>query len=354
VYLRLRSRDPGNAQLATLARQARDRAARLIPTAPEAFLAQADFALSVDNDTRSAMRVYRDGLAQHPGDPELLTGLAYQLYGTGQIDSALVVMEKSSALDPRSPEGALGLAQAYAGVRRWPESDSAYVRAIALAPEQYHAYFERAQLQILWRGDTVAARKIMQTAEERIGRAEFVRKMCVACFDWTGALAAEYERVLDQLSLKGFSSRDSANYYGARADRAFMRGDAATNRVYSDSALRVIRPVLKANPKLRWAMFSLAYSSACLGDSATTRKALASAFQRTLEIGDTVAVRAWLADNWGWVLTRMGQREAAAESLKVAVSEPRYPYLTAKALSVSPYYARLRGVPVFDRLIAGP
>ena len=78
------------------------------------------------------------------------------------------------------------------------------------------------------------------------GKVEFVRRMCVACFDWAGPLAADYEHILDQLTLEGFAPNDSANYYTARAYRAFMRGDPARQRVYWDSARMVTERMLRA------------------------------------------------------------------------------------------------------------
>ena len=52
-------------------------------------------------------------------------------------------MQRAVALDPRSAERQLGLARAYFSSKRYAEADSAYDRAIAIAPDQYHAYFEK-------------------------------------------------------------------------------------------------------------------------------------------------------------------------------------------------------------------
>jgi hypothetical protein len=51
----------------------------------------------------------------------------------------------------------------------------------------------------------MGARKTIAQAEARIGKVEFVRKMRVAWFEWPSLLAADYERVLEELTLEGFS-----------------------------------------------------------------------------------------------------------------------------------------------------
>jgi tetratricopeptide (TPR) repeat protein len=184
----------------------------------------------VARDKARAAEEYETALRLQPGNAEVLSAIALHLWDQGFRDSALGTMVRAAALDPRDPQRQLQLGHAYTGARRYPEADSAYARAISIAPDQYHAYFSRARALLYWKGDVEGARRIMAEAETRIGRVEFVRKMCVACFDWAGPLAADYEHVLDQLTLEGFSPNDSANYYTARAPAC--RGEAARQRIY--------------------------------------------------------------------------------------------------------------------------
>lgn len=54
-------------------------------------------------------------------------------------------------LDPRSPQRALGLGRVYEFRLSYPAAVAAYDRAIALAPDQYHAYFDKARTLLSWR-----------------------------------------------------------------------------------------------------------------------------------------------------------------------------------------------------------
>jgi hypothetical protein len=51
-------------------------------------------------------------------------------------------------------------------------------------------------------------------------------------------------------------------------------------------------------------------------------------------------------------LVLLGQQVAAADSLALIVADTAFPYLSRPALRVDPFYARLGGVPAYDRLIA--
>ncbi|HEU5039812.1 MAG TPA: protein kinase, partial [Gemmatimonadales bacterium] len=229
-------RDASDRESRDLARTAAERAVATAPGDPEAHLALGRYYTNIARDEPRAQAEFDTALRLQPGNAEVLSAVAFRLWERGRRDSALATMIRAAALDPRAPEGQGRLADAYSAARRWAQADSAYDRAIALAPEQYHAYWGKVRNILRWKGDVGAARQVMAQAEARIGKVEFVRKMCVACFEWPGPLGADYEHILDQLSLDGFAPSDSANYYTARAFRAFVRDDLRRSRVYWDSA----------------------------------------------------------------------------------------------------------------------
>jgi Flp pilus assembly protein TadD len=263
-------------------------------------------------------------------------------------------MRRAVALDPRSAQRHLGLARSYFMTKQYAQADSAYDRAIALAPDQYHAYFEKGRTLIVWRGDVEGARRTMAEAEARIGKVEFVRKMCVACFDWAGPLAADYERVLDQLSLQGFGPNDSANYYTARAYRAHARKDAARSRVYWDSARVVTERIARAEPDDGYAHENLSTIYAGLGRADASSREITAAADLYRAQGDTVNLLAYRRLVTTTNLVLLGQRNAAADTLALILADSTYPFASLAALRVDPFYGELRGVPAFDRLIAGP
>ena len=256
------------------------------------------------------------------------------------------------ALDPRSAERALWVAEAYAASGRYADAVRAFDRAIELAPDQYFAYFNKAQTLLLWRGDVDAARATMRQAETRIGKVEFVKKMCVACFDWTGPLAPDYEHVLDQLDLSGFSARDSANYYSARAWRAYMRRDAAKQRVYWDSARVVSERFVRARPDDAFFHRRLGGVYAGLGRRADAAREHVRYQEIRRAQGDTASLRTDAAWDAAINLLLVDQPEAAIDSLKVTMSDTSYHYLTPALLRADPFWDPVRSNPRFAQLAA--
>ncbi|MGH7631254.1 MAG: protein kinase domain-containing protein [Gemmatimonadales bacterium] len=352
THLYLYERDRTDTTHRAAARHAAQRALALGSAMGEAHAAMGDYLWGTENDQHRAMVEYSAALRHDAKNPELLASVAWNQFWRGRRDSALVNMERAAALDPRSAERALNAAGMYRLLARFPQAIAAYDRAIELAPDQYFAYFHKAQTLINWGGDVDAARTTMQQAEARIGKVEFVKKMCVACFDWTGPLAPDYEHILDQLDLSGFSSRDSANYYSARAWRAYMRQDAARQRVYWDSARVVSERFVRARPDDAYFHRRLAGVYAGLGRQAdAAREHLRYQALRRAQ-GDTT----WLRNDAAWdaaidlLLAR--QPEAAIDSLVVTMSDTSYHLLTAAQLRVDPFWTPLRTNPRFQQLAA--
>jgi TolB-like protein/Tfp pilus assembly protein PilF len=352
THLYLYERDRTDTTHRTRSRAAAERALRLAPDLPEAHAAMGDYFWEAEEDANSARERYAAALSRDPRNPELLASYGFNQWVRGYRDSAVTTLERATALDPRSAERALWLAEGYAASGRYPEAVRSYDRAIEMAPDQYFAYFNKAQVQLIWRGDVEGARATMQQAETRIGKVEFVKKMCVACFDWTGPLAADYEHVLDQLDLSSFSSRDSANYYSARAWRAYVRGDAARQRVYWDSARVVTERFVRLRPDDPYFRRRLATVYAGLGRGVDAEREQIRYVDLRRERRDTFALRPDAALDAAVNLVVLGRREAAVDSLRVAVSDPSYHWISPALLRVDPIWTSLRSNPRFQQLAA--
>jgi eukaryotic-like serine/threonine-protein kinase len=352
VHVYFFRRSPDDVGQRRAAEKAVERALALAPNSVEAHLAAGVYRLNIERDVAQAGDELRLALRADPNSAEALDLLSFIQFLRGFKDSSLTTAARAAALDPRSPDRALGLAQSLAVLRHWAASDSAYARAIELAPDQYHAYWERAQVQLLWQGDTAAARRIMQEAETRIGRVEFVKKMCVACFDWTGALAADYEGVLDQLSLAGFSPVDSANYFAARSARGYMHGDENRRRVYADSARRVLERLVRAQNQDPYRFVQLAGVYAALGRAADATASLGREAELRRQQNDTTDLRIDLAEQSARVLLLLGRNAEALDSLRVVLSDTTYPFTTPASARVDPFWGPLTGTPEFKRLTA--
>ena len=345
-------RAPDDSTRPRAAKAAVDRALALAPGSAEAHLAAGHYISRVENDQRRSMAEYQAALRSDASNPEVLAAVAYTLFWQGAKDSATATIQRASTLDPRSPDRALDLARFQMALRRYAAADSSYARAIALAPDQYHAYWERASTQLLWHGDVEGARRVMHEAEARIGKVEFVKKMCVACFDWTGPLAGEYEAVLNQLSLDGFSPVDSANYYAAKAARGYMHGDTRRQHAYADSARVVVERLVRAQPEDAYLTARLAFVYAALGRGPAADAALRREAELRRAQGDTVGLRADLAEQSARVLMLQGKREPALDSVRAMFADSQWFFISPAEVAVNPFWAPLRSLPGFQGLAA--
>jgi serine/threonine-protein kinase len=350
--LYLYERDRTDTTRRALARWAAERALALAPDLAEAHAAMGDYLWEAEGNQSAAMERYAAALRRDPKNPELLASVALNQWVRGRRDSALTTIQRAASLDPRSAERALWLAETYTAVGRYADAVRAYDKAIELAPDQYFAYSNKAQTLLLWRGDVDAARATMRQAESRIGKVEFVKKMCVACFDWTGPLAQDYEHVLDQLDLSNFSSRDSANYYTARAWRAYMRRDAAKQRVYWDSARVVTERFVRLRPDDPFFHRRLAGVYAGLGRPVETAREHIRYQEIRRARGDTASLRSDAAWDAAVNLLLLGQPASAIDSLRVVAADTGYHHLTPALLRVDPFWTAVRGDPRFQQLAA--
>jgi serine/threonine-protein kinase len=344
-------RDPSDSKSRELARTAAERAVAAAPVEAEAHLALARYFEHIARDEAKAAAEYETALRLQPGNGEVLSAIAGRLWEGGRRDSALATMVRAAALDPRNAELQGDLADAYSAARRYPQADSTYDRAIALAPEQYHAYFGRSRNLLWWKGDVDGARRVMREAETRIGKLEFVRRMCVACFDWAGPLAPDYEHILDQLTLEGFAPNDSANYYTARAYRAFMRGEAARQRVYWDSARMVTERMSRAAPDRAYLHEQLSTSYAGLGRREQATASLRAAYDLYRAHGEIALIDGWRRLTAATNLLLLGDRTAAADTLSLVLADTSVFFLTRASVAVDPFWLKLKGVRSFDEAV---
>jgi serine/threonine protein kinase/Flp pilus assembly protein TadD len=345
-------RNPSDSESRELARTAAERAVATAPGEAETHLALARYYENVARDEAKAATEYETALRLQPGNAEVLSAMAFRLWGSGRGDSALATMVRAAALDPRNAELQGNLAEAYGAARRYPQADSTYDRAITLAPEQYHAYFAKARNLIWWKGDVEGARRVMREAETRIGKVEFVRKMCVACFDWAGPLAPDYEHILDQLTLEGFGPNDSANYYTARAYRAFMHGEPARQPVYWDSARMVTERMSRAEADRAYFHEQLSTIYAGLGQRDQAMASVRTAYGLYRAQGDTALIDGWRRLTAATNLLLLGDRTAAADTLALILADSNIFFLTRAAVSVDPFWQKLKGVRSFDEAVA--
>jgi len=118
----------------------------------------------------------------------------------GKFEQALENLKRSYELDPLNHFGAWEIGTTYIYLRKYPEAERYYDRAISLAPDLSFAYYFKGWLYLCWEGSTEKARAILEEALQSIRSAETPRILNllinIDLFD------GNYQEALDRLSLE--------------------------------------------------------------------------------------------------------------------------------------------------------
>jgi serine/threonine-protein kinase len=349
------------------ARSAAERAWALDSTLVETRIARTGY-LSESGDQESAYRLARETAQAAPGNVEVLVSLADFEWATGRYDDALGSYERATTLDPRSALAWGQLAGTLGRLRRYEQSIAAHEQEIALVPDNAVAYAVQASTHLLWRADTASARQTI----ERAGRAPpwIVRfpSGIAGIAIWKHALPPDLTHARDTLTLAGYLAGAGAvapeMFHLMKLRHRTATGRADRARAHADSIVVRLEPMLERGADLPW-MFGwfsrrsvLAEAYATLGRSADaasqadrymdeTRKRLKS--QRTTDSESLCHA----LHNAAYVDVLIGRRDVAVARLAEALGLPCGLRISKALLRADPSWGPLRGLPAFERLVAG-
>jgi TolB-like protein/Flp pilus assembly protein TadD len=144
------------------ARQAMDRTVTLADGRVEAALARGNYLYYVRGDYRGALAEFREAAETLGQTTDLQYGIAAVLRRLARHDEATAMFESIVEREPRHARAVFELAFTYMVQRRWADAETQYERSIDLAPDQAVAFGGLAQIALLGRGDTVAARRVIE------------------------------------------------------------------------------------------------------------------------------------------------------------------------------------------------
>jgi serine/threonine-protein kinase len=330
------------------ARVAVDRALRLAPELAEARIARGYLYYWGMSDYAHALDEFEAARRQQPGNSELLTAIGYVQRRRGQWDTALARFEEAVRYDPRSALRALDLADTYMSLRRYPEAERAFDRAIQLSPDWAEPWAYKAMLQLVWRGDRKRARSVMVEALQRVNAGRLAQALTIPDAISGSLLTADtaFARALEAIPLASFDG-DSARYHLLHAEAAAFRGDQRAERAHADSALPRLARQLGERPddaKLL-ARVGLAYARAGRrADAVRAGRRAAELMPPSLDANSGPYVLAKLAQ----IYILVGEHDRALDTLEPLLQVPGW--ITPALLRSDPIWSALRAHPRFARL----
>ena len=357
AYLSLLQSAP-DPTLQVKARNAAARAAALDPGRPEVRRALAGYAL-VRSDPEGAIAA----LGSAPEDADGLTVMGVAMLQLGRPDEAVAALRRAELLDPQSPEIPVDLSFALTDLGLYEEGIRAGERALALTPDNFNAYSYQANAYLLWRADTVAARRVLERAVVGLGAARAVRLAGggrVGPRLWARIVPPDMRAAADTLSLSAYYAAGGGGpvgFHDLKGSHFFGVGDTRRARAHFDSLVTIYEPMLETDT----AAYSegaanrptaLARAYAYLGRTADAARltdwevgrARAARARRTLTI---VLRRAAMND----VLT--GRHDLAVMRLAEVLQLRSGWAISRPLLRADDHWDPLRGRADFARLVAG-
>jgi serine/threonine-protein kinase len=329
------------------ARGAAQRALSIAPDRPEGHVALGMYYSRVERDFAKAAAQLTAGLRLSPNDADLLTLKGVNEEFRGQWDSALVHLERATALDPRSPGRARLLGYLLLRLHRYDDAALALGRGIAIDSTDLDLVEDRAMVELA-RGDLARARSVLRAVPSSVDPAELAAHVATY-WDLYWALDDVQQRLLLRLGPSSFGG-SRGDWALALTQTHWLRGDSDLARSFADTARADFERQLAtaSDDALVHALYGL--SLAYLGRE---REAIEEG-ERAVAI-TPVSRDAYTGPYLAHVLVRIyllgGAYEEALDVLEPVLQTPYQ--LSPGWLRVDPTFTALHGNPRFERLAGG-
>jgi serine/threonine-protein kinase len=335
------------------AKQSADLALRLSPDLAEGHEALGFYYYWGHFDYDRALEQFRIAQRAQPNSADLAIAIGAAERRRGNFEAGLREFERSVRLDPRSPVTGLDLAYTYGILGRYAESQRAWDRAIALAPDQARPYSLKTYFVLRHTGSAAAAGAVLEEGLRRVtgnrGELELgLARVALVGGDYRSALKRSMATQAPALNFhEEFVPRAQliAEAHGAI-------GDAAAGRTYYDSAQMLVRQRLRESPNTANLHSSLGIALAGLRQ----REQAIQEGRRGVEllpVSRDALDGPFRVRDLARIYVMVGEHEAALDQLEALFALRAGNPLSAPLLRLDPVWAPLGKHPRFRRLTEG-
>ncbi|HTX19316.1 MAG TPA: protein kinase [Bacteroidota bacterium] len=144
------------------ARAAAERATALAPELSEAHEAMGWYYYHTKLDYKNSLDEFSLALKYRPNNSDVNYGIAAVLRRQGDMAGSIESFKKAIMGNPRAADLVRQLGETQMLLRDYEEADRSFMNSLELAPDVSAVYWERAKNGILWKGDLVMARRLME------------------------------------------------------------------------------------------------------------------------------------------------------------------------------------------------
>jgi serine/threonine-protein kinase len=351
------------------ARASAERAVALDPSQAESQFALAE-ARRGEGDMDGAYTAISAATRSAPSNTEMLYFLGAMEEMRGNLERAREIGLRAEVLDPRSPEPPAYLAGLYDRLGRHEDAIQMREREIALSPDNGLAYVVQATSYLIWRADTMNARRVL----ERGGTSALAWMIGSvrapgAIGLWELSLTRAARQAKDTITYQGFVQNGIGVapyvFHLMKLHHFFFTAQPSRARSEADSIIRLNeRPIPRgsrfdAMPAARYEEdlrhLALAEAYGIVGraaDAARENDRYTASIRLRRDIAEFGGVEEGL-NNAAFADVLMGRQNEAIARLRELARRPTPGWWISPALlREDPAWAPLRGNPDFRKLIA--
>jgi TolB-like protein/Tfp pilus assembly protein PilF len=332
------------------ARLSAERAVALAPEIPETRLALGYFYYMGHLDYERALAETRAARRLRPQDPDAFFLEASVSRRAGRFEEAARLYERVVAVDPGSADKWHNLAETYWLLRRYPEADRAFERALALNPRWGREYGFRATVRLCQGGDVAEARSVVShaPAAAELLEADALAERLVR-FDF---LERRYDQAIARVRSLDFDAFSSQWAYVPLscvvADALRLKGDRGGATKSYELAMKQIELQLKARPDDPRLFSTLGLVHAGLGHKEDALRAAQTGVD-LMPISREAYRGVFRAEDLARVQALVGDPEAAIDLLDDLLTRPGR--LCVPLVRLDPAWDPLRRHPRFQALL---
>ena len=339
-----------NPRRLALAEAAIDTALRLRPDAGEAHLARAANLYSGYLNYDEALTELELARKSLPNDCRLFELAGLIKNRRGKFEEALPELEHAMELDPRNVYRLEQIGQTYWVLRRYPEVETVYARALAIEPNNVQLRMYRATLDYSWKADTRALHEVIDSLRDNNPRA--IHEIADS---WVSYALADRDPVAAKAALIAAGENMPFNDHAVHFGHSFVEGwiarlekDELKARSAFEAARAEQEKIVRAQPGYAPPLCVLGAIDARLGRKQEAliecRRAIELLPVKKDAFNGPLMIQ-WFAISAAWV----GEMDLAIEQLDAAAHIPGT--LSYGNLKLLPFFDPFRGDPRFEKIV---
>jgi serine/threonine protein kinase len=333
------------------AKQALDKAIQLAPDLPETHMASGTYYYHCKLEYENALSQFKIILEKQPKNSEALALFGYVQRRMGNFNATISYLKKALEIDPLSSLTAYNIGFTYSLIRNYQEAENYYNKAISLSQNFIHPYSEKAQLYLLWEGDTKKARAVLEEVSRN--RSSLDEHLIVYPWILVEIFDGEYREALNRLSqvhAEAFQyetffvpkAQLYAQIYGLMGEKQEEQKYYNLDRIYLESEIKEKPDDSRLYSALGIAYAGLGYKEKAIKEAEKAVKLLPISKE---------AVRGYMrVRDLALVFTMVGEYEKAIDQIEYLLDIPGK--LSIPFLLIDSSWASLRHHPRFQHLIS--